>query len=114
MKAKTPSQLYSLDERIQVWEDSGRMCHYCDRTLPRPGTKTGRATHLDHKHAQSQGGSDDLGNLLVCCKVCNREKGKKDYREFLIYRKEQARKQVLRLSKLLARDSHARFNWIVN
>jgi 5-methylcytosine-specific restriction endonuclease McrA len=98
--------MYSLMERIQVWEDGGRMCHYCDKPLPRPGTKMGKMTHLDHKHAQSKGGSDDLDNLLVCCKVCNREKGKKDYEVYLHDRLNQAKKQVLRLSKLLARHNN--------
>ena len=100
-KRKTPSQIYSLDERIAVWEDGGRMCHYCDKTLPKPGTKSGKGTHLDHKIAHALGGSDDLNNLLVSCKVCNREKGKADYEAFLSRRLAQSKKQVLRLSKLL-------------
>lgn len=100
-KRKTPSQIYSLDERIAVWEDSGRMCHYCDKPLPKPGTKSGKGTHLDHKIAHALGGSDDLSNLLVSCKVCNREKGKADYEDFLSRRLAQSKKQVLRLSKLL-------------
>ncbi len=105
-KRKTPSAMYSLEVRIQVWEDYGRICHYCDRPLPRPGTKRGYATHFDHKHAQSKGGSDELANLLVCCKICNREKGNKDYETYLHDRLNQAKKQVLRLSKLLARHNH--------
>ena len=100
----TPSQMYSVDDRVQVWEDYGRMCHYCDKPIPRPGTKGGRGTQFDHKHAQSLGGSDDLSNLVVSCKVCNREKGNKTYLQFLQDRRNQARKQLLRLSKLLARE----------
>lgn len=97
-----PSQIYSLDERIDFWEDGGRMCHYCDRPLPRPGTKSGRATHFDHIVPVAKGGSHDKSNLVVCCKRCNREKGKRDYALFLQERREAARKQVNRLSRLLA------------
>ena len=103
---QTPSSLYSLEERIEVWEDYGRMCHYCDRGLPRPGTKGGRGTHFDHKVAESLGGSHDLDNLVVSCKRCNTEKGGKTYLQFLKDRREQARKQVIRLSKLLVRELH--------
>lgn len=108
MKRRTPSQIHSLDERISVWEDAGRMCHYCDKPIPRPGTKMGKNTHLDHKIAHAKGGSDDLSNLLVSCKVCNREKGKADYEAFLSRRLEQSKKQVLRLSKLLIKHRHAK------
>jgi 5-methylcytosine-specific restriction endonuclease McrA len=112
MKSKsgkeTPSQIYSLEERIQIWEDGGRLCHYCDRLLHRPGTKMGRNTHFDHIVARAVGGSHDLTNLVVCCKVCNREKGKKTYISFLQGRREQALKQVKRLSKLLARYNHGK------
>ena len=99
--SKTPSQIYSVDERVQVWDDGGKLCHYCDRKLPKPGTKSGRATHLYHVIAQARGGSDDLENLVVCCKRCNTEKGDRDYIEFLRNRSQQAQKQVNRLNQLI-------------
>ena len=97
---RTPSQIYSVAERIQVWEDAGRMCHYCDTALPKPGTKAGKKTHLDHKRAQSTGGKDDLSNLLVCCKICNRKKGNKSYERFLVEELEAATKKAKRLKFL--------------
>jgi 5-methylcytosine-specific restriction endonuclease McrA len=105
-KKVTPSQMYSVDERVQVWEDGGRMCHYCDKSIPRPGTKGGKGTHLDHKIPHTKGGSHDLSNLYVSCKRCNTEKGNSDYEEFLSRRLRQAKKQVIRLSKLLLKHRH--------
>ncbi len=101
-----PSSIYSVDERTSVWEDYGRMCHYCDKKLPRPGTKSGRATHFDHLVPVSKNGSHSLKNLVVCCKRCNTEKGDKDYVTFLSDRRTQAKAQVMRLSRLLARYHH--------
>ena len=101
MNSKTPSQLYNVDDRVQVWDDGGRICHYCDKKLPRPGTKAGRGTHFDHVLAQSRGGSDELNNLVVCCKRCNTEKGNADYITFLQNRVAQAEKQVRRLNQLI-------------
>ena len=89
------------DERIALWEDAGRMCHYCDRPVGRPGTKQG--AQIDHVVARRCGGSDDPGNLVVSCKRCNREKGIKPYRQYLTERLRQAEKQVNRLKELLDR-----------
>ncbi len=105
---KTPSQLYSVDDRVQVWEDGARVCHYCDKKLPKPtipasagGTKASKNTHLDHVIAQAKGGSDDLSNLVVCCKRCNTEKGDRDYLAFLTSRLTQAETQTSRLKALI-------------
>ena len=105
---KNPSQIYSVDERIQVWEDSGRMCHYCDKALPRPGTKAGRRTQLDHINAKGLGGSHDLSNLFVCCRQCNLKKGRKSYEDYLTWQVAEYRRSLLRASKLLARVKHGK------
>ena len=96
-----PSLIYSIGERVQHWEDWGRKCFYCDKSLPKPGTKAGRATHMDHLVPQSKGGSDDLSNLRPCCKRCNTDKGDMDYIEFLEKKHAVALEQVNRLAQLL-------------
>lgn len=103
-----PSKLYSVEERIQVWEDAGKMCHYCDKALPRPGTKGGRRTQLDHKSSKSKGGTHDLSNLLVCCRPCNLRKGNKTYEDYLVWQVAEYRRSLLRTSKLLARFKHGK------
>ena len=105
---KTPSQIYSVDDRVQVWEDGARVCHYCDKKLPKPtipasagGTKASKNTHLDHVIAQAKGGSDELSNLVVCCKRCNTEKGSTEYLAFLHGRAVRAETQLRRLNTLI-------------
>lgn len=102
-KARRPSQIYSLDTRIEAWEDGGRMCHYCDRPTPRPGTKNGYGTHFDHIVPVSHGGKHDKSNLVVCCKRCNTEKGNRPYEAFIKWRLELVEKQARRLRQLIDR-----------
>lgn len=103
MNKVTPSQLYTVDERVQVWEDGARICHYCDKKLNKPGTKSGKSTHFDHVIPESKGGSHDLSNLVVCCKRCNTEKGNKDYITFLEDRSAQAKTMIKRMAYLKTR-----------
>lgn len=110
MKRRLPSQLYSVDDRVQFWEDNGRMCHYCNRKLPKPGTKGGRATQFDHIVAYEDGGTDALSNLVLCCRRCNLDKGKMKYLDFLERKREFARTQLVRLNALLAKVKHEKRN----
>lgn len=53
------------------------ICHYC-------GVRTTRNTRqLDHVVPVAENGSDDGSNLVVSCKRCNREKGKKPYAVYI-------------------------------
>lgn len=100
---KNPSAIFPLGVRIDFWEDQGRMCHYCNKKLPRPGTKSGRNTQFDHVVSYADGGDDTLDNMVLCCRRCNLDKGKKTYEEFIEWNYRKARETVLRLSKLRAR-----------
>ena len=98
-----PSQIIPLDDRIAAWDDAGRMCHYCDRPTPRPGTKGGYGTHFDHVVPVAAGGSNEKSNLVVACKRCNREKGKKSYSEFVYWKRNEYIRGVGRLTRLVER-----------
>jgi len=97
----TPSKKLTVEARVQLWDDAARICHYCDKKTPRPGTKAGTATHIDHKIPQSKGGTYAPENLVIACKRCNTEKGNRDYIAFLESRADQARKQLFRLDQLI-------------
>ena len=96
-----PSLLYTVEERVQHFLDWGGKCFYCDKKLPKPGTRAGRATHFDHLVPQSRGGTDDLSNLRPCCKRCNTDKADMHYIDFLERNHAKALEQVNRLASLL-------------
>ena len=52
--------------RKQVFKRDGEVCTYC-------GTKIG-PFEIDHKTPVAKGGSDNLENLVVSCRSCNRSK----------------------------------------
>ena len=105
----TPSQKYSVEERRQLWEDGGRMCFYCDKSLPKPGTKAGKACHFDHLVPVSKGGSDCLSNLRASCKRCNTEKSNTEYEAFLKKQHAVTLKKLNRLATLLYELNHDPF-----
>ena len=45
------------------------ICHYCHGHFPK------EELTLDHLVPVSRGGRSTRGNLVVCCRKCNREKG---------------------------------------
>jgi hypothetical protein len=70
----------------QVYAIHGIVCCYC-RTVPADG--------LDHIYPWVQGGSNDVGNLIPACTVCNSIAGQRVFRElaqkrmYILARREQ-------------------------
>lgn len=63
--------------RAAVVKQCGIACHYC-------GRKTTTANrHLDHIIPVEAGGINSVDNLVVSCKKCNTEKGKKEYTAYI-------------------------------
>ena len=56
--------------REQVRQRANFACEYCGVTE----TNSGGGLTIDHFQPQSQGGSDDLENLIYCCHRCNEYK----------------------------------------
>lgn len=65
----------SRESRAAVWDKTGGKCHYCGCPLNPFVNWT-----VDHVLAVSKGGTNDLDNLVPCCKSCNSRKGTKDWR----------------------------------
>lgn len=59
----------------------GWTCHYCAAAL---GWGHESVTHpeIEHKTPKSRGGSDDLENLVLACRPCNRTKATQSHDEF--------------------------------
>lgn len=62
--------------RLQIAARDGLVCHYCSATV-KPSSFT-----VDHIVPVFKGGTDDLSNLVACCRRCNSKKGTKDYTDF--------------------------------
>jgi len=58
------------DTRASVWEKTAGLCWYCGaRLIPH------RTFHVDHVRPRSDGGGDDIANLVPACATCNTDKG---------------------------------------
>lgn len=78
-QVKEPLQLASTrtPTRLTKMLLSDPHCRYCNRIL-----NTIDAT-IDHKIPRSRGGTNQIENLCLCCKQCNKEKGSMLVTEFL-------------------------------
>lgn len=57
-----------------VFERDGRVCRYC--------ADEGGPFEVDHVLARSKGGTNELSNLVVACRACNRSKKDMDVEEY--------------------------------
>ncbi len=55
----------------------GDACHYCERT---DGTRT-----RDHKVPRMYGGKGLVGNIVLCCQMCNIIKAARGYEWFVVF-----------------------------
>jgi 5-methylcytosine-specific restriction endonuclease McrA len=60
-------------QRLIVLRRDCYICAYCGQA----------ANEVDHVQPRVQGGTDDLDNLVACCRMCNLRKGKRSEALFL-------------------------------
>jgi 5-methylcytosine-specific restriction endonuclease McrA len=60
-------------QRLIVLRRDCYICAYCGEA----------ANEVDHVQPRVQGGTDDLDNLVACCRMCNLRKGKRSEAHFL-------------------------------
>ena len=72
--------------RERLFKEQKGLCYYCETPmLLQHGSQTKRSATIDHIIPKSQGGS--IGptlNGVAACLACNRERGDKDARLFLL------------------------------
>jgi hypothetical protein len=102
--------------RFEVFKRDSFTCQYCGRKAPDV------VLHVDHVHPRSQGGSDDLLNLVTSCVECNLGKGPRQLSdasavekqriqlEQLQERKEQIEMMVEWQRSLMGLEQHAAAN----
>lgn len=74
--------------RFEIFKRDNFTCQYCGRKAPEVKLT------IDHRDAQSAGGSDDITNLKTCCEDCNSGKGStpleiSDTKNFTVVSKDQ-------------------------
>lgn len=62
--------------RLIVLDRDNWSCSYCGVALIESKVANNAAT-VDHLVPRSAGGTDDVYNLVACCRVCNAKKGVK-------------------------------------
>lgn len=67
----------SVSKRHSVFMKSFYHCAYCGKILEDVDDLT-----IDHKHPKAKGGTDDMDNLVGCCKSCNQMKADRTVSEF--------------------------------
>lgn len=70
-KNKVKKQIKS-SIKWRIWRMYKFRCFYCGIKL------TKEIATVDHKIARCNGGTNDLDNLVACCRNCNIEKSKQD------------------------------------
>jgi hypothetical protein len=80
----SPSKRLTNKEFFRVMKRSGGRCWYCGLKIF-PNTASASPVNnvtIDHLIPVSAGGSDDLDNLVACCRTCNSAKCDRDLEWF--------------------------------
>lgn len=67
---------YTAEELQERIEEQGYMCFYCSHPLEDD-------YHVDHYYPLSNGGSNDIENIVIACPTCNMKKSARDPHEFM-------------------------------
>ena len=66
----------------------GNKCFYCEVTMTAVGNKEPTACTAEHLVPRSQGGTNDLHNIVAACLCCNTARSSTDWVVFLTKHKE--------------------------
>jgi 5-methylcytosine-specific restriction endonuclease McrA len=67
----------SANKRHNVFMKTFYHCAYCGKILDKHEDLT-----IDHKNPKAKGGTDEMDNLVGCCKSCNQLKADRTVAEF--------------------------------
>lgn len=70
---------HSLKQWLERIESQRNLCYWCHCSLLRDGNFVGEKDHLT---PLSRGGSQNIGNIVAACYVCNQEKHNRTWREY--------------------------------
>lgn len=84
----------SKGTRFEVFKRDNFTCQYCGRTAP------GVVLEVDHIDPVSNGGGNEIMNLITSCFDCNRGKGKKQLSDDAVIKKQQEQLKELNEKRL--------------
>jgi hypothetical protein len=64
------------NRREKLWEKHGRKCHWCGCDTQISWNNAATDSTIDHILPRSDGGTDDLSNVVSACNLCN---NRRDY-----------------------------------
>ena len=79
------SKKISARKKAQIISKTDGRCAYCGIELFDDDDSTGAGMTVDHLTPKSRGGTEELGNLVLCCRSCNSTKGSKTLEEYRIW-----------------------------
>lgn len=95
MSKRGPGAKIRKNARNAVYARDNHTCHYCGIVLPAPELlpelnypEHGNHLTLDHIIPRSEGGGNNVYNLVTACFECNNERGDREYIEFYSEMKE--------------------------
>ena len=60
--------------RLRVYERDEYICQYCGKWCYESYVNDGKAVTIDHAIPVASGGTNDIENLVTCCRECNLRK----------------------------------------
>lgn len=72
-------RLYNTHQREYLLYQAGHKCQYCHGHSNNPNLE------VDHIYPRSRGGSDNLDNLTIACRICNHAKGDQTLTEWAAF-----------------------------
>ena len=111
--------LYPTKSRIRkyrLWEEAGRQCLYCGRSIGEKQCLNGDDMEVEHIIPKSVLYDDSYGNKTCACRRCNKEKGNRTALEYIRAKGREAeymeRINGLLDKKAISYSKHQRLRWL--
>ena len=111
--------LYPTKSRIRkymLWEEAGRQCLYCGRSIEEEQCLNGDDMEVEHIIPKSVLYDDSYGNKTCACRRCNKEKGNRTALEYIRAKGWEAeymeRINGLLDKKAISYSKHQRLRWL--
>ena len=102
--------------KYRLWEEAGRQCLYCGRSIDEKQCLNGDDMEVEHIIPKSVLYDDSYGNKTCACRRCNKEKGNRTALEYIRAKGREAeymeRINGLLDKKAISYSKHQRLRWL--